>query len=55
MVRTILAAAAELAGLALITAGCALISPVLALLVAGGGLVAVGLVLDPPAPRQGRS
>lgn len=52
MVRQILSAAAELVGIALITAASAVISPVLGLFVAGAGLIALGLALDPPAPRR---
>ncbi len=52
MLRTVLASVSELAGIALVTSGLWMVSPVLGLVAAGGGLIAVGLAVDPPRPRS---
>lgn len=52
MRRQILAAVAELAGIASLAAGFWLISPAVGLISGGAGLIAVGLSLDPPARRS---
>lgn len=50
--RTIFATVAELAGIASIIVGLWLVTPVLGLVAAGAGLIAVGIALDPPRPRS---
>lgn len=50
--RTIFATATELAGIASITVGLWLVTPVLGLVAAGAGLIVVGLAIDPPRSRS---
>lgn len=50
--RNVISALLELAGLAGIVWGAALIAPFLGFVVGGIGLILLGLAVDPPAHRQ---